>query len=369
MAANYTQSFLIHRHGARYPLKKPEHNATWPNENKFWKCHIGKLTPFGVVQMCNLGQFFRHRYPWVNTNNLTVFSTHRSRALESAWSFILGLLPNTPIKFEPMKSYRSCEGEVCCGKDVCCIHYYHKGDDLIFGQADPSMAYKINVNESGFLKSLLDSPEIIALIDRLSRNGHFRIRRDSITTIAKLKDIHAQLGIDSQLQIPPEGSLIGKYGLTPIELDLIRKIGNEVICRRLVPSTDLISDRAYNEDQGKGIINTIRESMIQWDRNHNEFQVFSCHDTNLIAIMSLLGIKIDCPNFAGYILIERTFNTEGDLVSFYFCEEPFDTSISFSPKIWTPLDQRHNFLDWKDLSSGIFTTSDFISLFHVEHLK
>lgn len=374
-----TQSFMIHRHGARYALKKPEHNAIWPSENKFWRCHIGKLTPVGVIQMCKLGQFFRQRYPWATVANTVILSTHRSRALESAWSFVLGLFPDTPVKFETIKSYQTCTGEICCGRDICCIHYYHKGDDLIFGQGDPSMAYKINVNESPLLQELTTTPEVASLIDRLTQQGYFRIRRDPVTTIAKLKDIHAQLCIDSQLQIPDAGSLVGKYALTSTEQDLIRQIGNEVISRRLVPSSDRIAHGAYNEYQGKGIIQNIHQSMVDWNQQQDEFRVFSCHDTNLIALMSLLGIKIDCPDFAGYILIERTVNPDVrshpggilsllDVVSVYYCPSPFDDTHIFTPKIWSPLDQRETFIRWDDLQNGIFATTDFISLFQTRHL-
>lgn len=357
------QSFLIHRHGARYPLKIPEHNTVWPTESNFWNCHLGKLTPVGVVQMCNVGQFFRHRYPWVNSRNVNIFSTHRSRALESAWSLVLGLLPNTPVKFETIRSYRTCTEPICCGTDICCIHYHPKGDDIIFGQTHPSMAYKINVNSSNMLRDMVECPRVNALIDRLSQNGYFRLRRDAVTTVAKLKDIHAQLSIDAQLDIPDAGTLVGKYELSPDEVSLVRQIGNEVISRRLVPATDAIADRVYNEDQGKGIITSIKDTLLNWN-HQNELHVYSCHDTNLISMMAILGIKIDCPEFAGYILIERTLET----VAFYYCPTPFDTTTDFIPKVWPGISERPHFLDWTELSSGLFSVPDFMELFHVDHL-
>ena len=175
-----TQSFIIHRHGARYPLKKPCHNILWPKEDKFWNAHIGRLTPVGVIQMSNLGNFFAERYKWADIHNVNVYSTHRSRALESAWSLLLGLLPtDSPIKFNYIKTNK-CNGStknrsevsiqsvssssninkfngVTCQKDVCCINYYRKNDDIIFGTEDPSLAYKININDSPLLKEYQDN--------------------------------------------------------------------------------------------------------------------------------------------------------------------------------------------------------------------
>ena len=65
-----TQSFIIYRHGARYPLKNPDHNVVWPSDKKFWKHTSGKLSPIGMIQLYNLGAFFRQRYQWINLTNL-----------------------------------------------------------------------------------------------------------------------------------------------------------------------------------------------------------------------------------------------------------------------------------------------------------
>lgn len=306
--------------------------------------------------MNSVGQFFREQYPWVTVSNVNVYSTHRSRALESAWSLILGLLPGTPVKFETIKSYEGCDGEVCCGGQVCCIRYYHRGDDLIFGQGDPSMAYKLNINSSELLRSLAEDERVSGLISRLQSQGAFRIRRDPLTTVSKLKDIHSQLGIDAQLGLPSAGTLVGKYGLSVTECDLVRLIGNEVISRRLVPASDLVVDTTYNEDQGRGIIRTIAGLLRTW-AGSNEFHVFSCHDTNLIAVMALLGIKIDCPEFAGYLFIERT----ADTISFYYRMDPFEGELG-RPKAWVPMAERDQFINWDDISEGVWGPEEFMGM-------
>lgn len=351
------QSFIIHRHGARYAIKKPEHNAMWPVENRFWKCHTGKLTPIGVLQMVTVGQLFRMRYPWVTSKSVRIFSTHRSRALESAWSFVLGLLPGTPIKFQELPSPVSLEEQICS------IQYYHKGEDKIFGQADPRMAHKLNINRSPLLQELVESEKVIGLVNRLATHGHFRIRRDSITTISKLKDIHSQLGVDAQLGLPAGGSLIGKYGLSSEELEIIRAIGNEVIARRLIPATDLVAERGFNEDQGRGIITAIQDQLQTWTGRNSELNVYSCHDTNLIAVMALLGIRIDCPEFAGYILIERTL----EAARVFYCLDPFDGSER-PPKFWPELTARSTVLNWDQLPTGQFDIPTFLRIFNSDSM-
>lgn len=361
MSTIYTQLFFVNRHGSRYSIKPPVHNVLWPKEKEYWDSHVGKLTPVGVIELCNLGTYFRQRYPWVNPQNVTVYSTSRSRALESAWALLLGLLPGTPVKFQSLRAYQPCKTKMCCGSGICCISYYHKPDDPIFGQYDPSLSYKINVNESPFLRQLVDDPIITNLIDRLSKNGHFRIRRDSVTTVAKLKDIYGQIQVDSQLKIPDHASLVGEYGITEQELELINKIGSEVICRRSVPSTDKVSSQTYNADQGSGILNTIKTAMNNWDKKSNTFCQLSCHDTNIIAVMALLGIKITTPDFAGYILIERQTNGYQDRLAFYYVQSPFNNSV-VSPRVWTPLQHRDTYVNWDELSKGVFETSDFIQM-------
>lgn len=370
-----TQVFIIHRHGARYPLKKPEHNVLWPTENGFWKHHLGRLTPVGVLQMNQLGSFFRARYPWVEVSNVKIYSTHRSRALESAWSLALGLLPGAPIKFDSIKIYTPCTDQICCGTDLCCIHYYHKNDDPIFGRCDPSMAYKINVNGSELLQSYSQRSDVTALVERLSSAGRFRIRRDSVTTIAKLKDIYAQLQIDAQFGMPAAGTIEGRYGLSSEELELINCIGCEVIHRRLIPATDCVTDDIFNVDQGMGLVGTIHNTIAHGNLNlKNNLYVLSCHDTNLIAFMSILGLKIVPPDFAGYILIERNATKARDTVDVYYCATPFQTGISLEaqapsePKVWPATDQRDKFLEWSQLPSGQFRTADFLRMLAVSYI-
>jgi hypothetical protein len=230
----------------------------------------------------------------------------------------------------------------------------------LFGHEDPSRIYKVNINESDLLKEYVNSVDIRKMIDRLSKNGHFRVRRDDITTIAKLKEIYSQIQVDSQLQIPHTESLASHYGLTESELEIITKIGCEVMHRRLIPATDLLTDAMYNRDQGCGLISDIQTKMKSWDKQ-NELNVYSCHDTNMIAMMSVLGIKIVPPSFTGYILIERTCS-DIDMVAVYYCPTPFDQSDEVEAKIWAPIVERKEFLDWDSLTSGGFEALDFMNI-------
>jgi len=359
----YTQSFIINRHGARYPIKKPEHNVIWPNENKFWLSNAGKLTPVGVIQLANLGTYFKNKYPWVSPKNVNVYSTKKSRALESAWSLIMGLLPGTPIKFETIKPYIVCYNDICCGIDMCCIKYYPKNPDDLFGQISGTNDFKININKSNYLQDLTTDTITTNLLERLKNENLFRIRRDSVTTISKLKDIHGQIQIDNQMNIPIEASIIGKYKLTPEELNIINNVGYEVICRRSVPSDDLLNSKVYSKHQGVGLINHINIKMKEWTKNFNSFDILSCHDTNLIAVASLFGLKIPSPNFSAYFLFERTYNidTGEDILSVYYCSDPFNNQI-LEPRVWPHPKYRKYFSNWTDLETGNFDTINFLNI-------
>lgn len=351
------QVFIIHRHGARYPMKRPHHNAVWPVDKPFWKQHVAKLTPVGVMQMQGLGHFFRGRYRWVQPRNVTVYATHKSRALESAWSFVLGLLPGVSLKYNPMTIYKQCEGTQC--DTECQINYYEKSDDIIFGSHE-SHAYKININQSPLLNDLITCPVVNNLINRLSEVGQFRIRRDAVTTVSKLKDIYSQLQIDSQLN---HNVLHKAYELEPEELERITQIGCEVMHRRSIPATDLMDDPMYNAEQGIGILTLIAETMSSWNARpgNDMLTLFSCHDTNIVAMMAILGLKIQPPNFSGYILIERTLDDNDDTVAIYYCPDPF-IPYTLEPKIW-PRDQT-TYLNWDTLSPGVWNSSTFLELFN-----
>jgi len=374
-----TQAFLIHRHGARYPIREPSHNIAWPKERSFWRNHLGRLTPMGVIQMSRLGDFFNRRYPWLNQSNVKIYSTARSRALESAWSFTLGLMPNSSIRFNSIK-VNPCQNDSIDSSDnqnqysnnddsanndtICLINYYRSKNDLIFGQEDSSRAYKININQSPLLQEYVKRDDIQRLVDRLSGNGHLRIRRDSITTIAKLKEIYSQIQIDHQLQIPKTRSLVSHYNLTDSELELINQVGCEVMHRRLIPSTDSVNNQLYNKDQGIGLLKSIYDKLINWNKT-NEFNIYSCHDTNMIALMSIFGLKIVPPDFCGYILMERMIYNGDNIIAIYYCPTPFDTSNEVAAKVWPDIDQRTDFLDWNNLSEGSFYTNDLLTLIKV----
>ncbi len=365
-----TSAFLITRHGARQAINVPNHNIHWPSHKHkdYWESEAGMLTPLGVIQLYNLGAFFRKRYPWVSVNNVTCFSTARSRTLNSCWSLCLGLLPNTPIKFLSLKYDDHCSGNLCCDKDVCCIKYFIKGKDPLFGNpTEMNKDYKVNINKSPYLTSLVDDPVAIGLINRLSKNGHFKIKRDSVTTIAKLKDIYGQIQVDNQLYIPSTSSLIAHYGITDAELDIINKVGAEVGCLRSIPYTNKLSDRGYNMEQGGGILSYIKNK-LQQQPIANSFTELSCHDTTLISLAANLGIRLcPIPRFAAYVLIERktVYNDSmmiSDDVDFYYVSDPFDDEHTYASKTWPPLNRRDEYIAWSSqlLTPGTFTTADFL---------
>lgn len=358
------QIFIIFRHGARYPILKPKHNVLWPPENYYWDQHLGKLSPVGVLQLCNLGLYFKSLYPWVNDSNVIVHSTKKSRAIESAWSFLLGLLPETPIKIKAINNNNNnqCTDSVCCRSGMVCIKYY-PNNDPIFGRYDPSHPHIDNILASTSLNHLCNNQQVINLLNRLTKAGYFKSNKKLISSVAKLKNIYAQMQVDGQLGVPHHISLIGKYNLSPEEINIINHIGLEVICRRSVPASDLLDEDVYNGSQGYGLVSYIKDHMESYNFNDNEFHILSCHDSNIIAFGSVLGLKIPSPDFSGYILIERDIEQK-DIVKVFYCKSPFNDKCVAEAKFWTGHNQRDYFLNWYDLPSGIFDTSQFLDLFN-----
>jgi hypothetical protein len=362
MGESYTQSFLIHRHGARYSIRKPVHNIIWPSENYFWEQNCGKLTPVGVLQMHNLGLFLQKKYPWVSSSNISVYSTRKARALESAWSFVSGLLPETPIKFQHLKDTNICHNNVCCDKNMCCIRYYHKNKDHLFGISTPNDFNKVNIMESEYIQNISTEPVVINLLERLVRQNLLPQKSNIITAILKLKDIASQIQIDNQMNIPPDAAIAGTYNLSPEEITVINNIANEVIYRRSAPRSNLVNETIYSLPKALGLITFITDSIESWNKFENKLNILSCHDTNLVAFASIFGIKLPLPNFAAFFLIERIHNTKTgtDNIYCYYCSDPF-IDVILQPKILSDINQRETYVNWDQLSTGYLSTENFVN--------
>lgn len=119
-SAKLRQIQILHRHGARTPLResefskqfncgveayktfirfmpitstglRPDNNANAPS------CYLGQLTPLGAAQMYALGARLRDRYqehiPF-QLSSLSVRSTYVTRAVESAQALVSGMFPS-----------------------------------------------------------------------------------------------------------------------------------------------------------------------------------------------------------------------------------------------------------------------------------
>lgn len=378
------QVFIVFRHGARYPINKPNHNILWPHHDNFWDQHLGKLSPAGVLQLSKLGDYIKSLYPWINDKNLNVYSTHMSRAIESAWSFVMGLLPQSPIQIvnisNSLNYTYTCSGPTCCNSGMVCIKYYDgmEENDPIFGNHDFKSPHRKNTTQSPYIISLSKSAQAINLINRLRSTGCSNFDSDNIGNIIKLKEIYSQIQIDEQLNIPLDASLINRYNLTSEDLDLINSIGLDVISRRSVPSSNLLKHDVYNRSQGAGLLKYINDEIQNWD-GKNSFTVLSCHDSNIIALGSVLGLQVDSPDFGGYFLFERsspvinidntidntTYNTTDntiDKVGVYYNIEPFKSDKYYDAKVWPGHRNRDNFINWNTLETGLWNTPDFINM-------
>ena len=375
------QVFVIHRHGARYSLAKPVHNAVWPKNSDYWKKHIGKLTPIGVHQLTQLGEYFRIMYPWVTRERVRVQSTCKSRAIESAWSLLLGLLPEEGVhiceKNERCEKLNNCDH----APDAVCIEFFAKHDyDKVFGKFENNglgngKKNAPNNNSLNNSSNISVDKERTEILKRLGWNGR---------NTDKLKQIYSQLKIDEQLGLTKHSGLCKKYNLTETDLQVIERTGLDVIVRRHVPCSDSTEDPCFSGSQGAGLLKYISDEIKRMDQSlsvnekendkkenkrktnkklnlqnaQKEFHILSCHDSNIMAVMAQLGLKINSPGFAGYILVDR----RDDIVNFYFCEKPFgkDAQQCIKSRVWPCRGNRDKYLVYDEMPEGTFHKDQFL---------
>lgn len=355
------QVFLIFRHGARYSIDKPIHNVLWPRDDYFWNKHKGNLTPVGVIQLYNFGNYFKTKYPWVNNYNINVNSTKKSRAIESAWSFLLGLLPENSIQIKCLGDGNQYNRDKHNGENEETVYIkYFSNNDLIFGNylMDQDRFIR-NIRSSTNLNNLKYDERVHNLIDKVNRKG-YSFNKNDVTDIAKLKELYAQIQVDEQLNVPYQDTIIGKYDLNDDDVDIIVEIGLEVISRRSVPSSDNLEDKSMT-DMGRYVLHHIKNKMERWDYE-DEFNILSCHDSTIISLASNLGLKVNSPEFCGYFLMERSYLDNS--VKIYYCQCPFDDEHvkDLRCKVWNKHSERDFYMDWNELLEGKFDTENFINV-------
>ena len=232
MASNLDQMIIIHRHGARYPLKQIIGDLLWPINKEFWDRYKGHLTPVGSLQLINIGKDLRSYYSEfisnLDTHLIRIHSSNSQRTITSAWSFLTEIFPDKSKYIKNMGDiqYRNMNYEI---KDHIAIHIETElKTDKLFHLGKSNYNIK-NLSSSILLEQSALNDEYTDLCNRLYRmtllpklNPSFSIK----DRLFELKYIHTQIkiAVAHNLEILPNTN---NEILTTEDLEKIDIIGNE----------------------------------------------------------------------------------------------------------------------------------------------
>lgn len=380
---------LVHRHGARLPTKPMGNDLLWPQDESFWKQHKGNISPAGINQSKNLGEHFRRKYIHLYkgmsaqeiSNRTVCHSSNINRTIMSAWSFFNGFHPEIPIHLRYISDRetndyietekRLNEKDMTLGIGI--IIERVKSLDKLFhmGKRDEDLKKwrKDNIEKSSFFKHVMDNEEdynkLFEKIYNITRYQKFSPERDLISRISSLKSIYTSIKITESHGFNIIPNLDG-LELSKEEYRMILHASKQLCNLQFRPNSNLLS-----EDRGIKTSGYISNEIARYFReivegNSNTlFTSFSCHDTTLLALASMMGLYLDNPpQFTGYFLFELYKKDQEDdceyFVKIYYNHDPTKEDMGIlRPKYW----KRGDFYQkWNDLPIGVFPFDEFNDL-------
>lgn len=349
-AKTLRQVIIVHRHGTRFPTKPTgAGNLSWPQRAHFWSQYKGHLTPVGGKQLEDVGHALRERYigeggglfkgcQQVDGRVVAAYTSNVQRTLQSAWSFLLGLVPEASIFFAFRSERVFSDGlRQSVGVPIY-VEDATEGDDKLFHEWTITGGYKKwlkeNQKRSKFLDSAKDDPEYVDLLDKLLETTHERKLQSHKSPLSRLvgaKDVDTLVTIDEAHQRPIIPNEAGEP-LTPREIKMLRKIGNEVK-RCWFGDADRDVARSYGKQGAGYLAHKIWRHMHERanEECHLRFIEFSCHDTTMCALATHLGIEISEIGFGAFFAFELHEDPTGvDFVKFYYNKKPAAGAASYS---------------------------------------
>lgn len=337
-ASTLRQVIIVHRHGTRFPTKPTgAGNISWPQRAQFWSSYKGHLTPVGSKQLQDIGKVLKHRYSQVlfggrkiDGRVIAAYTSNIQRTLQSAWSFLLGLVPSASIFF----AFRSERVFSDALRQAAGVPIYVEdatnGDDKLFHEWTIAKGYKQWLKEnqarSAFLQQAKNDPEYVELIDYLyAATGEEKLKPglDPLKRLVGAKDVDTLVTIDQAHKRPLLPNEQGKP-LMPRQVKKLREVGDEVKrCWFADANGDVNSSWGK---QGAGYLaHKIWRHMDERARDacHLRFAEFSCHDTTMCALAAHLGIELPGIGFGAFFIFELHRDaTDGHVVKFYYNSHP-----------------------------------------------
>jgi len=326
LAADTLEMFIIvHRHGARFPNKCLPGDLSWPSLPAFWTSYKGHLSPKGALQHYRLGEKLAKRYrkgsqllsslsPQELQQAVFCQTSPVQRCLLSAWSLLDGLFPEIPRYFfydeetrEVPAKEREAMGIAITVEDA------SKQTDKVFHQLEFSGEEAQQFRKRECLKceqlqTLAGDPSVMALADRLYQatgDKALAPKSNPVERIAKFKSIMTQIMISKAHGLPilPNKDAVH---LSAAEQELVSRVSRQVMRHAFRPvQSNEVADGIGREAAGV-LGNEIGRLLGARMAGHSPVRMaeFSCHDGNILALASLLGLDVEPPEFSSHWLFE-----------------------------------------------------------------
>ncbi|CAE8658600.1 unnamed protein product [Polarella glacialis] len=380
-AKTLKQVIVVHRHGTRFPTKPTgAGNLSWPQRAQFWESYKGHLTPVGGKTLQDTGAVLRHRYigedgglfkgcRQVDGRVIGVYTSNVQRTLQSAWSFLLGLVPDASIFF----AFRSERVFSDALRQAVGVPIYvedaTEGDDKLFHEWKIGKGYKKwndeNLKRSEFLEYAKSAPEYQSLLDKLYEVTHERKLEpggDPLKRLTAAKDVDTQVMIEEAHNRPVLPNELGEP-LHAEEKQLLRNIGNEVKRCWFGDARGDVQE-SYGQRGAGYLAHKIWRHMDEKAKFlcHQRFVQFSCHDTTMCALAAHLGIELPEIGFGSFFTFELHFSPDtGDFVKFYYNSKPDAGERSYADlkPLVLPLGREPRLVPLGQCATGSMSLEDF----------
>jgi hypothetical protein len=363
---------IIHRHGARFPLKSLYSDLSWPINKQFWEAYKGQLTPIGIKQLFDVGTDIREFYgefiESIDSRCIKVHSSNSQRTMMSGWSFLQGAFPGRSFYFKYMGDQRQTKMNAYVENQIPIIIEAQSKTDKLFhtGKSQRKKNHvSENITSSDLIKEISTDKAYIDLCDKLFRMTKIKgldPSNDIVERLTKFRTVHTQLAISRAHNLHNIAN-VGKETLTDAELDMIEIVGSEIKKCSYMPGNERVQKKPVCSNY---LLNEIYRYICCSDV---EFLHLSAHDTTLMELGIALGLKIPTPDFASYFLIEvkEDIETSTEYLSIYFNPDPSKFKrADLKAKTWNLSDK---YLDWNNLEEGSIPLTDFEERYQLNNLQ
>lgn len=267
------------------------------------------LTPFGSEQHIKFGHELWEMYQqlYTNTDSIRAYSSNTSRTIMSLMALMSGFNPSimthiftgSPTE-EYLRSTQNCEMGVrlWIEKIKTCDPLFH------YGKCDSKgRQWKMkNMERSPILQKLSQCTEVQLLLDKLYTMTNSTKLNPHIPYLSRLLTITDYITFVKYAEYHNVPLLPNPYGLSLSreEIALILELGSQVHAHQFRPWNN-----NRREERGKQYTSMMMSEVVRFFESGDEgIRLFSCHDTNLLALASCLGLIIPSPNFASYFIFE-----------------------------------------------------------------